>query len=181
MQIAVMAVGCPRSATQTAPHPDGQYGGLRRKCTSSGGRRLVACVRSGITFCGPVNRTRGSGSSAFEIRPSGGERRRGRCARPGRLAQALPRVQTRRGRTRPPWTIVSLGADHGAVGRARRTEVDSLRTRLADVCEGQAFLLQGGDCAETFADNTESHLLANSRTLLQMAVGAHLRGAACRW
>jgi 3-deoxy-7-phosphoheptulonate synthase len=38
------------------------------------------------------------------------------------------------------------------------------------VCEGRAFLLQGGDCAETFADNTESHLLANARTLLQMAV-----------
>src|SRR3982750_448912 len=49
-------------------------------------------------------------------------------------------------------------------------EVDQLRHRLAEVCEGKAFLLQGGDCAETFADNTESHLLANARTLLQMAV-----------
>jgi 3-deoxy-7-phosphoheptulonate synthase len=49
-------------------------------------------------------------------------------------------------------------------------EVDQLRERLAAVCEGKAFLLQGGDCAETFADNTESHLLANARTLLQMAV-----------
>ena len=49
-------------------------------------------------------------------------------------------------------------------------EVDELRERLALVCEGKAFLLQGGDCAETFVDNTESHLLANSRTLLQMAV-----------
>jgi|HigsolmetaAR206D_1030411.scaffolds.fasta_scaffold00389_16 3-deoxy-7-phosphoheptulonate synthase len=49
-------------------------------------------------------------------------------------------------------------------------EVDQLRQRLALVCEGRAFLLQGGDCAETFADNTESHLLANARTLLQMAV-----------
>lgn len=41
---------------------------------------------------------------------------------------------------------------------------------LARVCAGEAFLLQGGDCAETFADNTESHLLANARTMLQMAV-----------
>src|SRR3569623_57780 len=41
---------------------------------------------------------------------------------------------------------------------------------LAEVAEGRAFLLQGVDCAETFADNTESHLLANARTLLQMAV-----------
>jgi 3-deoxy-7-phosphoheptulonate synthase len=49
-------------------------------------------------------------------------------------------------------------------------EVDRLRDRLALVCEGKAFLLQGGDCAETFVDNTESHLLANARTLLQMAV-----------
>jgi 3-deoxy-7-phosphoheptulonate synthase len=49
-------------------------------------------------------------------------------------------------------------------------EVDQLRRKLADVCEGKAFLLQGGDCAETFDDNTESHLLANARTLLQMAV-----------
>ena len=38
------------------------------------------------------------------------------------------------------------------------------------MCEGRAFLLQGGDCAETFAANTERHLLANARTLLQMAV-----------
>src|SRR6266511_5668343 len=49
-------------------------------------------------------------------------------------------------------------------------EVDQLRARLAEAAEGRAFLLQGGDCAETFADNTESHLLANARTLLQMAV-----------
>jgi 3-deoxy-7-phosphoheptulonate synthase len=49
-------------------------------------------------------------------------------------------------------------------------EVDALRERLAEVCEGRAFLLQGGDCAETFDDNTEPHLLANARTLLQMAV-----------
>ncbi|MGH8792179.1 MAG: class II 3-deoxy-7-phosphoheptulonate synthase [Stackebrandtia sp.] len=49
-------------------------------------------------------------------------------------------------------------------------EVDALRAQLADVCAGKAFLLQGGDCAETFLDNTESHLLANARTLLQMAV-----------
>nr|BFF24296.1 hypothetical protein GCM10025732_22610 [Glycomyces mayteni] len=49
-------------------------------------------------------------------------------------------------------------------------EVDHLRERLAEVCEGRAFLMQGGDCAETFIDNTEHHVLANMRTLLQMAV-----------
>jgi hypothetical protein len=36
-------------------------------------------------------------------------------------------------------------------------EVDQLRERLAEVASGEAFLLQGGDCAETFADNTEPH------------------------
>jgi 3-deoxy-7-phosphoheptulonate synthase len=49
-------------------------------------------------------------------------------------------------------------------------EVETLQARLASVARGQAFLLQGGDCAETFADNTEAHLRATIRTLLQMAV-----------
>src|SRR5262245_29904891 len=49
-------------------------------------------------------------------------------------------------------------------------EVDGLREGLAEVCDGRAFLLQGGDCAETFDDNTEPHLLSNARTLVQRAV-----------
>jgi len=50
------------------------------------------------------------------------------------------------------------------------SEVDRLHEQLAAVANGQAFLLQGGDCAETFVDNTEPHIRANIRTLLQMAV-----------
>ncbi|SIS20718.1 3-deoxy-D-arabinoheptulosonate-7-phosphate synthase [Williamsia sterculiae] len=50
------------------------------------------------------------------------------------------------------------------------TEVEQLSAQLAEVAEGRAFLLQGGDCAETFADNTEPHIKGNIRTLLQMAV-----------
>ncbi len=50
------------------------------------------------------------------------------------------------------------------------TEVDALQERLGAVARGEAFLLQGGDCAETFADNTEVHLRGTIRTLLQMAV-----------
>ncbi|MGI8652308.1 MAG: 3-deoxy-7-phosphoheptulonate synthase, partial [Geodermatophilaceae bacterium] len=50
------------------------------------------------------------------------------------------------------------------------SEVDMLRARLADVAAGKAFLLQGGDCAETFDDNTEPRLRGTTRTLLQMAV-----------
>lgn len=49
-------------------------------------------------------------------------------------------------------------------------EVDRLRDRLAQVANGEAFLLQGGDCAETFFDNTEPHIRATIRTLLQMAI-----------
>jgi 3-deoxy-7-phosphoheptulonate synthase len=49
-------------------------------------------------------------------------------------------------------------------------EVEDLQTALAEVARGEAFLLQGGDCAETFADNTEPHIRGNIRTLLQMAV-----------
>src|SRR5258706_13383637 len=83
--------------------------------------------------------------------------------------RGLPREQT------PPWpdldevaqvcnvltTVPSIVAPY---------EVDGWGERLAGVCEGRAFLLQGGDCAETFDDNTESPLLSNARTLLQMAV-----------
>jgi 3-deoxy-7-phosphoheptulonate synthase len=50
------------------------------------------------------------------------------------------------------------------------TEVDRLQERLGEVARGEAFLLQGGDCAETFVDNTEAHLRGTLRTLLQMAV-----------
>lgn len=49
-------------------------------------------------------------------------------------------------------------------------EVDILHAKLAQVANGQAFLLQGGDCAETYVDNTEPHIRGNIQTLLQMAV-----------
>jgi 3-deoxy-7-phosphoheptulonate synthase len=49
-------------------------------------------------------------------------------------------------------------------------EVAQLRQRLAAVARGEAFLLQGGDCAETFAATTADSLWATARTLLQMAV-----------
>nr|VDG63242.1 Phospho-2-dehydro-3-deoxyheptonate aldolase AroG [Streptococcus thermophilus] len=49
-------------------------------------------------------------------------------------------------------------------------EIHKLKNQLADVAQGKAFLLQGGDCAETFESNTEPHIRANIKTLLQMAV-----------
>ena len=50
------------------------------------------------------------------------------------------------------------------------SECDVLRSRLADVARGEAFLLQGGDCAETFDANTAEGIRGKVRTLLQMAV-----------
>ena len=49
-------------------------------------------------------------------------------------------------------------------------EVDILRSRLAAAAQGKAFLLQGGDCAETFADATADRIRNRVKTLLQMAV-----------
>ena len=49
-------------------------------------------------------------------------------------------------------------------------EVDNLRDRLAKAAAGQAFLLQGGDCAETFAGATAEQIRNRIKTVLQMAV-----------
>ena len=49
-------------------------------------------------------------------------------------------------------------------------EVDQLKTKLADVAKGRAFLLQGGDCAETFAGATADQIRNRVKTILQMAV-----------
>lgn len=49
-------------------------------------------------------------------------------------------------------------------------EVDILKGRIAQAAAGKAFLLQGGDCAETFADATADRIRNRVKTLLQMAV-----------
>ena len=49
-------------------------------------------------------------------------------------------------------------------------ECDQLKERLAAVARGEAFLLQGGDCAETFAGTTADSVRGKFQTLLQMAV-----------
>jgi 3-deoxy-7-phosphoheptulonate synthase len=49
-------------------------------------------------------------------------------------------------------------------------ECDDLRARMAAVARGEAILLQGGDCAETFAQVTPDSVRRKLRTLLQMAV-----------
>ncbi len=49
-------------------------------------------------------------------------------------------------------------------------EVDILRERLASAAQGKAFVLQGGDCAETFAGATAEQIRNRVKTILQMAV-----------
>lgn len=58
-------------------------------------------------------------------------------------------------------------------GEARR-----LRDALGQVAEGKAFLLQGGDCAESFAEFNANNIRDTFRVLLQMAVALTF-GAAC--
>ncbi len=83
--------------------------------------------------------------------------------------RALPAAQ------QPSWP------DHGALREASLTlaalpplvvasEVDQLRARLGSVARGEAFLLQGGDCAETFATSSQADIAGKVRVLLQMAV-----------
>ncbi len=49
-------------------------------------------------------------------------------------------------------------------------EARNLKRKLADVSAGNAFLLQGGDCAESFAEFNANKIRDTFRVLLQMAV-----------
>ncbi|MGN6781423.1 MAG: class II 3-deoxy-7-phosphoheptulonate synthase [Marmoricola sp.] len=69
------------------------------------------------------------------------------------------------------------GAVEAAVARLRSFpplvfagECDELTDKLAAVARGEAFLLQGGDCAETFEGVTADNVRNKLRVLLQMAV-----------
>ena len=48
-------------------------------------------------------------------------------------------------------------------------EARTLKEKLASVSEGKAFLLQGGDCAESFAEFNADNLRDTFRLILQMA------------
>jgi 3-deoxy-7-phosphoheptulonate synthase len=49
-------------------------------------------------------------------------------------------------------------------------ECDQLKDRLAAVARGEAFVLQGGDCAETFSGSNADAVRNKLETLLQMAL-----------
>ena len=70
-------------------------------------------------------------------------------------AAALARVETQLG-LYPPLVFA---------GEARR-----LKEQLASVSRGEAFLLQGGDCAESFADFSADAIRDTYKVMLQMAV-----------
>jgi 3-deoxy-7-phosphoheptulonate synthase len=57
-------------------------------------------------------------------------------------------------------------------------EARNLRSQLARVSKGEAFLLQGGDCAESFAEFHANNIRDTFRVMLQMAVVLTF-GAAC--
>ena len=49
-------------------------------------------------------------------------------------------------------------------------EIEALRARLAAAQRGEAFVLQGGDCAETFADCESDVITKKLKILLQMSL-----------
>ncbi|MDE1462914.1 class II 3-deoxy-7-phosphoheptulonate synthase [Spartinivicinus poritis] len=56
-------------------------------------------------------------------------------------------------------------------------EARSLQTKLADVAQGKAFLLQGGDCAESFAEFNANNIRDTFKVMLQMAIVLTFGGA----
>ncbi len=56
-------------------------------------------------------------------------------------------------------------------------EVNALRRRLAQAAKGDGFLLQGGDCAESFAEFHPNNIRDTFRVLMQMAVVLTFGGA----
>ncbi len=55
-------------------------------------------------------------------------------------------------------------------------EVRNLKRDLAKVCDGKAFLLQGGDCAESFAEFNADNIKDMFKVMMQMAVALTFAG-----
>ena len=49
-------------------------------------------------------------------------------------------------------------------------EIEALKAALAEAAEGRQFLLQGGDCAESFDDCESSAIASKLKILLQMSL-----------
>ncbi|AGT09149.1 class II 3-deoxy-7-phosphoheptulonate synthase [Paracoccus aminophilus] len=100
-----------------------------------------------------INRSSTTATSAWDKR---GWRYRPRVQMPDYPdAQALEAVEAQLAKY-PPLVFA---------GEARR-----LRAHLADVAQGRAFLLQGGDCAESFSEFSADNIRDTFKVMLQMAV-----------
>lgn len=106
-----------------------------------------------------------------------------RAVRVTAVAAPPPRVQSwtpeswRAKEARQMPTYDDPAALKGALDELKRSpplifagEVRELRRSLAKVANGEAFLLQGGDCAEGFAEFNTNHVRDTYRVLLQMAL-----------
>ena len=93
---------------------------------------------------------------------------------PDELADQLRSALRRPAAQQPGWPdpthLASVGAYLASVPPlVSPAEVGALTTDLAEVARGQAFLLHGGDCAETFTGATKEHVRGTVTTLLRMA------------
>jgi len=75
----------------------------------------------------------------------------------------------------PTWPdLAALAAVEARLSRAKPivspAEIDALTNSLAAASLGNAFVLQGGDCAENFAEANATRVRNKLRTILQMAV-----------
>lgn len=59
---------------------------------------------------------------------------------------------------------------HSAPPLVFAEETRSLHQQLADACEGKAFILQGGDCAESFSQFSAGGIRDTFKVLMQMSV-----------
>ena len=137
--------GCRRRAQPPSSHAASirrNKGRLRRDCHGIAARRRRDPYddRKPRATAGP--------------RHAGATARSGRC-RPIPTRPSWPQMEARL-RRYPPLVFA---------GEARR-----LKAQLAQAAEGRAFVLQGGDCAESFADFTANIIRDTFRVLLQMAV-----------
>ncbi|WP_410631080.1 3-deoxy-7-phosphoheptulonate synthase [Amycolatopsis sp. cmx-4-83] len=90
------------------------------------------------------------------------------------LPAALADVLARPAAQQPAWPDPARAEEiHRALRRVPPlvtvAETERLRARLAEVARGEALVLQGGDCAETFHGNTEEHLRGNVELLRAVA------------
>ncbi|WP_419248806.1 3-deoxy-7-phosphoheptulonate synthase [Streptomyces melanogenes] len=93
---------------------------------------------------------------------------------PDGLSAELDRALARPAAQQPQWPDPEAVREVRAVLEGvppvvNAEEIDRLRSHLASVASGTAFLLQGGDCAETFAGNTEHAIAGTVDTLYRMA------------